>query len=87
MWLTAFLMQPKYLLNVKLFNPFQAIVLILYPPLQKTPENLWFYNVFRGYTMEILPRNGLIHSKPVFPFWYPKNIEKVFVFFVCFQER
>ena len=28
----------------------------------KTPENLWFFGVFRGYKMGTLARNGLIKS-------------------------
>ena len=36
--------------------PFLANVTILYP--LKTPENLWFSNVFRGYKMETLAKNG-----------------------------
>ena len=48
------------------FNPFLASVPILYP--LKTPENLWFSGVFRGYEMGTLARNGLMlhcemHSK------------------------
>ena len=27
----------------------------------KTPENLWFSGVFRGYRMGTLARNGLMH--------------------------
>ena len=42
----------------KNFNPFLANVLILDPP--KTPENLWFSGVFRGYKMKTLAGNGLI---------------------------
>ena len=38
-------------------NPFLANVPILYP--LKTPENLWFSSVFRGYKMGKLARNGL----------------------------
>ena len=40
-------------------NPFLANVPILYP--LETPENLWFSGVFRGYKMETLAKNGLIH--------------------------
>ena len=39
------------------FNPYLASVPILYP--LKTPENLWFSGVFRGYKMGTLARNGL----------------------------
>ena len=38
-------------------KPFLANVLILYP--LKTPENRWFFGVFRGYKMGTLARNGL----------------------------
>ena len=38
-------------------NPFLANVPISYP--LKTPENLWFSGVFRGYEMGTLTRNGL----------------------------
>ena len=41
-----------------LFNPFLVIVPILY--LLKTPVNLWFSGVFRGYKKGTLARNGLI---------------------------
>ena len=52
----AFLYSSK--LNVSYFlNPFLANVSILYP--LKTPENLWFSGVFRGYKMGTLARNGL----------------------------
>ena len=40
-----------------LINRFLANVLILYP--LKTPENLWFSGVFRGYKMGALARNRL----------------------------
>ena len=39
------------------FKPFLANVSILYP--LKTPENLWFSGIFRGYKMGLLARNGL----------------------------
>ena len=39
------------------FNPYLANVPILHP--LKTPENLWFSGVFRGYKMRTLARNGL----------------------------
>ena len=42
-----------------MFNPFLVNVPILYP--LKTPENLWFSGVFRGYKMGTLERNGLTH--------------------------
>ena len=41
-----------------LVNPFLANVPILYP--LKTPENQRFSDVFRGYKMGTLARNGLI---------------------------
>ena len=41
-----------------LFNPFLANVPILHP--LKTPENQRFSGVFRGCSMGILARNGLI---------------------------
>ena len=37
-----------------LFNLFLANVPILYP--LKTPKNLWFFGVFRGYKMRALAR-------------------------------
>ena len=40
------------------FNPFLANMPILYP--QKTPENLPFASVFRGYKMGTLARYGLM---------------------------
>ena len=40
-----------------LLNPFPANVPIIYPV--KTPENLWFSCVFRGYKMGTLAGNGL----------------------------
>ena len=40
------------------FNPFLANGPILYS--LKTPENLWFFGVFRGYEMETFDRNELI---------------------------
>ena len=43
-------------------NPFLANVPILY--LLKTPENLWFSVVFRGYQIGILARNRLIRMRP-----------------------
>ena len=43
--------------RIRLFNPFLANVPILYP--LKTPENLWFSGVFRGYKMGTLARNRL----------------------------
>ena len=46
--------------NDSFFSPFQARVPILYP--LKTPENLSFSGVFRGYKMEALVRNELIKS-------------------------
>ena len=42
---------------VSSINPFLAKVPILYP--LKTPENLWFSGVFRGYKIGTLARNGL----------------------------
>ena len=39
-------------------NPFLHNVPILYP--LKTPENLWFSGVFRGYELGTLARNGLM---------------------------
>ena len=39
------------------FNPFPANVSILYP--LKTPQNLWFSGVFRGYKIGTLAKNGL----------------------------
>ena len=39
-------------------NPFLVSISILYP--QKTPENLCFSSVFRGYKMGVLTRNGLM---------------------------
>ena len=39
-------------------NPYLANVPILYP--LKTPENQSFSDVFRGYKMETLAKNGLI---------------------------
>ena len=41
----------------KAINPFLANVPISYP--LKTPENLWFSGVFRGYEMGSLTRNEL----------------------------
>ena len=41
-------------------NAFLAIAPILYP--LKTPENLWFSDVFRWYKMGTLAKNGLINS-------------------------
>ena len=41
-------------------NPFLANVPILYP--LKTPENLWFSGVFRGYKIGTLAGNGLIYK-------------------------
>ena len=41
-------------------NPFLANVPILYP--LKTPKNLWFCGVFRGYKMGTLARNGLMNT-------------------------
>ena len=38
-----------------------ATILILYP--LKTPENLWFSGVFRGYKMGTSDRNGLNEFK------------------------
>ena len=38
-------------------NPFLPNVPILYP--LKTPENLWFLSIFRGYKMGTSARNGL----------------------------
>ena len=46
------------LLLSKHFNTFPANAPILYP--QKTSENFWLCNVFRGYKMRTLVRNGLI---------------------------
>ena len=46
------------------FKPFLADVPILYP--LKTPENQKVSNVFRGYKIGILSRNGLTHSVPTF---------------------
>ena len=40
-----------------IFNLFLANFPILYP--LKTPENLWFSGVFRGFKMGILARNGV----------------------------
>ena len=40
-----------------MINPSQANVPILYP--LKTPENLCFSGIFRGYKMGTLTRNGL----------------------------
>ena len=41
-------------------NPFLANVPFFY--LLKTPENLWFSGVFRGYKIGTLARNGLKRS-------------------------
>ena len=43
---------------ITFFNPFLANVPTLYP--LKTPENLCFLGVFRGYKMGTLGRNGLM---------------------------
>ena len=57
---------PRYFYNAltkqsddtnNVFNPFQANFPILYP--LKTPENIWFSSVFRGYKMGTLAGNGL----------------------------
>ena len=42
-------------------NLFRANIPILYP--LKTPENLWFSDVSKGYKMGALARNGLIINK------------------------
>ena len=42
-------------LKIDYLNPFLANVPILYP--LKTPENLWFSGVFRGYKMGAFARN------------------------------
>ena len=39
-------------------NPFQANALVLYT--LKTPENLWFSGVLKGYKMRTLATNGLM---------------------------
>ena len=47
-----------YLLRTStLINPCLANVSILYP--LKTPENLWYSGIFRGYKMEKLARYEL----------------------------
>ena len=48
---------PEVFYKKSVLNPFLANVPILYP--LKTPENLWFSEVFRGYKMGTLARNGL----------------------------
>ena len=65
------------------FNPLMANVSVLYP--LKTPENLWFSGVFRGYKMVTSARNGLmiqiIHLQLNFHFY-----EIVFLYsFECFE--
>ena len=44
-------------MDFRLLSSFLANDPILYP--LKTPENLWFSGVFRGYKMGTLARNGL----------------------------
>ena len=48
--------------DIKFFDPLLANVHILCP--LKTPENLWFSGVFRGYKMGTFARNGLKNSYP-----------------------
>ena len=54
----------------RIVNPFLANVPILYP--LKTPENLWFSGVFKGYKMGTLARYGLscldLYSSLLTPF-------------------
>ena len=47
----------KFSLQDLIVNQFLANVPILYS--LKTPENFWFYGVFKGYKMGKLARNGL----------------------------
>ena len=44
-------------MDFRLLSSFLANVPILYP--LKTPENLWFFGVFRRYKMGTLAKNGL----------------------------
>ena len=61
---------PKYFYKIYLFiNIFPANGPILEP--LKTPENLWFSGVFRGYKMGILARNGLMQLR----YWEQKNLD------------
>ena len=56
----AYLNLVRYIKILRRFNPFMANVPILYP--LKTPENLWFSGVFRGYNMGIYPLDYTITS-------------------------
>ena len=51
----------KSSLRVNEINPFLASILILYT--LKTLENLRFFDVFRGYKMRTLAKNGLQRLK------------------------
>ena len=48
-----------------LSNPFERNIPFLY--LLKTSENLWFFDIFRGYKNGTLGKNGLTHFLPIFP--------------------
>ena len=52
-------------------NPFLANATLLYP--LKTPENLSFSGVFRGYKMRTLARNGLIKLSKLRPSVFHKD--------------
>ena len=51
------LKKSKEIFCIKLFNPFHAIGLFLYP--LKTSENLRFFDVFRGYRKRPVAWKGL----------------------------
>ena len=64
-------------------NPFLANVPILYP--LKTPENLWFSSVFRGYKMGTLARNGF--KKSIIAYLNINSIRNNFDFLVDKIEK
>ena len=48
----------EWFLYDRAVNSFLSSIPILYP--RKTPENIWFSSVFRGYKMATLAKNGLM---------------------------
>ena len=67
------------------------MISILYP--LKTPENLWFSGIFRGYKIGILARNGLNtylygaqYSRMDQVKFVENSLQKIWRGMVCFKQ-
>ena len=70
------------MLTCYFINPFNVNVLFLHP--LKTPEYLWFSEVFRGYRIRKLAWKGLTHFMSLASFYTPCKHYKILCF-LCFK--